>query len=76
MTYFKHIFFVIIPMVIGSFKASASLPLPMASSENGCLNALTEREFMLTSDSIMLIGFLLWVAYIVFCFPKNTLNKR
>lgn len=76
----KSIFFLFFLMVIGSFKANsfketADLPLPMANGENSWLNTLTEREFLLTSDSIMLVGFLLWVAYIVFCMPKNTLKK-
>ena len=72
----KSIFFFMFLMVIGSFKATADLPLPMANGENSCLNTLTEtREFLAIGDSILLIGFLLWVAYIIFCFPKNTFKK-
>lgn len=72
----RYIFFVFLPMVIGSFKANADLPLPMTNSDNSCFNTMTDvREFLLTGDSILLIGFLLWIAYIVFCFPKDTLKK-
>ena len=46
----KSIFFLFFLMVIGSFKAQADLPLPMANGENSWLNTLTEREFLLTSD--------------------------
>lgn len=74
----KNIFFAFPLMVIGSFKACAfkatvELPLPMVTGDNG---SITEtREFLLTGDTILLIGFILWIAYIAFCFPKNTLKK-
>ena len=71
----KSIFFLFPLMVIGSFKVRADLPLPMANGENSWLTTLTDREILLTSDSLLLIGFLLWVAYIVFCMPKNTFKK-
>ena len=76
--YLKTIFFAFPLMVIGSGKAWAGLPLPMAMSDCNLFEALpiTEtREFLLTGDSIMLIGFLLWIAYIVFFFPKETFKK-
>ena len=73
---FKTIFFTFIPMVIGSSKAWADLPLPMVNSPSSCFETMTEmREFLVTSDSIVLLGFLLWAAYIMFFFPKGTLKK-
>jgi len=55
-------------MVIGSFKAWAGLPMAMSEGI-----PLTEtREFLLTGDGILLIGFLLWIAYIVFFIPRDT----
>jgi hypothetical protein len=76
MKYIKIPFFAFLPTVMGSFEAKANLSLPILSLENNFLNAMTEtREFLLTGDSILLIGFLLWVGYIVFCFPKDTFKK-
>ena len=77
----KFIFFLFPLMVIGSSKVSADLPLPMANGENSWLSTLTERdplrgEILLTGDSILFGFFILWIAYIVFCFPKHTLKKR
>jgi hypothetical protein len=71
MIYFKAIFFAFPLMGIGSFKVHADLP--MAPGEG--LSITETREFLLTGDLILLIGFVLWIAYIVFCFPKGTLKK-
>lgn len=69
----KYISLVSLPMVIGSFKAKADVPLQFANLENNFLNAITEtQKYLLTGDGILLMGFLLWIAYILFCFPKHT----
>jgi hypothetical protein len=69
----KYIFFIFFPMVIGSSKANANLSLLMVNGDNGSITEM--QEYLLTGDSILLIGFLLWIAYIVFCMPKNTFKK-
>lgn len=69
----KYISLVSLPMVIGSFKTKADVPLQFANLENNFLNAITEtQKYLLTGDGILLMGFLLWIAYILFCFPKHT----
>ena len=80
MKYSKTLFFSFLPMVIGSSKAWADLPLPMGNNFSSCFDAMAEAEiitsdFLLTSDSILFVGFLLWIAYILFFFPKNTLKQ-
>jgi hypothetical protein len=60
-------------MVIGSGKAAADLPLSMALGEG--IPMTETQEFLLTGDCIVFFGFLLWIAYIVFCMPKNTFKK-
>lgn len=73
MRHIKAFFFAFPLTVIGSSKAWADLPLPMAMSEG---IPLTEtQDFLLTGDTILLICFVLWIAYIVFCFPKHTFKK-
>jgi uncharacterized membrane protein len=73
MQYLKTIFFALFSMVICSFKAHAALSLSMVTGDT---NLITEtREFLLTGDTILLVGFALWIAYIVFLFPKHTLKK-
>ena len=69
----KTIFFAFVPMVIGSFKAKADLPLSKITADNSLITET--REILLTGDSILLIGFVLWIAYIVFCSSKDTLKK-
>lgn len=73
MIYLKHAFFLIVAMGIISSKAWAGLLLPMPTVRE--FSALETREFLLTGDGILLIGFVLWVAYCVFCFPKDTFKK-
>lgn len=76
MKYIKILFSVFLSTLICSFKASAALPLPMVNIDNSFLNAMTEtRAFLLRGDGILLIFFILWIAYIVFCFPKDTPKK-
>lgn len=77
-TYLKYIAFVLFPLVIGSSRATADLPLPMASGNASFFENLpiTEaRELFPTGDSILWFSFLLWIAYIIFCFPKDTFKK-
>lgn len=65
----KSLMLISLFMVTGSFKANADLPLPM-------VGGMTEtQEFLLTGDTFLLVGFSLWIAYIVFGFPKANLRK-
>lgn len=73
MRYLKHAFFLILSMGIIPSKAWAGLSLPMPTVRD--FLQLETREFILTGDGILLIGFVLWVAYIVFLFPKDTLKQ-
>ena len=72
----KYISLVFLTIVIGSFKVKADIPLPIESLESNCMNAIkAAQKYLLTGDGVLLMGFLLWIAYIVFCFPKDTLRK-
>lgn len=86
MTYFKIFFSALFLMVICSSNVWADLPLPMSGFGKTCIgnnflgnnlfNGMTEtQEALLTGDFIVFFGFLLWIAYIVFCMPKNTFKK-
>lgn len=69
MIYLKGAFFLIFSMGIIPSKAWAGLSLPMPTVRE--FSALETREFLLTGDGILLIGFVLWVAYCVFLFSKR-----
>lgn len=72
----KYFFFFLFVVLISSLKVWADLPLPMSNGDIGCVSKLTEmQEVLLTGDSILLTGFVVWIAYIVFCFPRDTLKK-
>lgn len=73
MQHFKTLCLTFPLMVICSSKAWADLSIPMVSGDNGLIT--DSQVFLLTGDSILLIGFLFWIAYIVFCPPKHTLKK-
>lgn len=81
MQYSKTIFFAFPLMVIGSskthaFKTTTDLFFPMDDSPSSSFSTITEMQtFLLTSDSILFVGFLLWIAYIIFFFPKDTLKQ-
>jgi hypothetical protein len=69
---------VMVSLVMGSFVISSSnawadLALPMAAGNSASITEI--QDVLLTGDSILLIGFVLWIAYIVFCFPKDTLKQ-
>lgn len=70
----KIIFFLFPLMVIGSFKAHAALPLPMARGES--ISMTDTQEFLAIGDGILLVGFVLWIAYIIFCMPSHTLKRQ
>ncbi len=78
MIYLKTTFFALPLMVIGSsrawaFKATTDLPLSIAYGD-AYLTSET-REFVLRGDTILLIGFLLWIAYVVFFVSKDPFKK-
>lgn len=81
MKYFKTFFSVLFSMVICSSGVWADSPLTLSGFDTNCIrnnlfNAMTEtQEALLTGDCIVFIGFLLWIAYIVFCMPTNTFKK-
>lgn len=79
MRYLKHAFFLIFSMGIIPSKAWAGLLLPMAIGNGNFLkisHIIGKAEaFLCTGKGILLIGFLLWIGYVVFLFPKDTLKQ-
>ena len=76
MKYFKILFSVLFSTLICSFKASADFRLEIVNIENNFLNIMTKvKIFFLTGDGILLIGFLIWIAYVCFFLPGREKHK-
>lgn len=83
----KYFFSAFVLVMIGSckantFKENDDLPTFIKSSIDNLLETILKimpmeetRASLITGDGILLLLFTLWVAYIVFFFPKNTLKK-
>ncbi|MBA3814168.1 MAG: hypothetical protein H0X26_06730 [Alphaproteobacteria bacterium] len=78
MAYLKTIFFALPLMVIGTSRAWAvkeTTDLALSVAYGDAYLTTDAREFVLGGDTILLIGFLLWIVYVVFSFPNKTFKK-